>query len=127
MSIAYSEVAPLFLLAFIYFTVLLCRSMQYIDREGKEDFYGLSAYPDTLYKKVTLLKYFRSYMSEHLLKVNHSLVVRIKCTGFPQAGASVGDRPVEEGVRLPHLRTWFRTRSAIVLHLSNGILQVLLH
>lgn len=83
-------------------------SMQYIDREGKEEFYGLSAYPDTLYKKVTLLKYFRSYMSEHLLK----------------AGASVGDRPVEEGVRLPHLRTWFRTRSAIVLHLSNGILQI---
>jgi len=49
------------------------RSMQYIDREGKEDFYGLSAYPDTLYKKVTLLKYFRSYMSEHLLKVRLSL------------------------------------------------------
>ena len=45
------------------------RSMQYIDREGKEDFYGLSAYPDTLYKKVTLLKCSRSYMSEHLLKV----------------------------------------------------------
>ena len=42
--------------------------MQYIDREGKEEFYGLSAYPDILYKKVTLLKYFRSYMSEHLLK-----------------------------------------------------------
>ena len=53
-----------------YYSLLYyCRSMQYIDREGKEDFYGLSAYPDTLYKKVTLLKYFRSYMSEHLLKV----------------------------------------------------------
>ena len=36
----------------------------------------------------------------------------------------VGDRPVDEGVRLPHLRAWFRTRSAIVLHLSNGLLQV---
>ena len=47
-------------------------------------------------------------MSEHLLK----------------AGGSVGERPIEEGVRLPHLRAWFRTRSAIVLHLSNGILQV---
>ncbi len=47
-------------------------------------------------------------MSEHLLK----------------AGGSAGERPVEEGVRLPHLRTWFRTRSAIVLHLSNGIMQV---
>ena len=26
--------------------------------------------------------------------------------------------------RLPYLRTWFRTKRAIVLHLSNGILQV---
>lgn len=26
--------------------------------------------------------------------------------------------------RLPYLRTWFRTRSAIVLHLSNGTLQI---
>lgn len=58
--------------------------------------------------QVTLLKYFSNYMSEHLLK----------------AGGSVGERPIEEGVRLPHLRAWFRTRSAIVLHLSNGILQV---
>ena len=47
-------------------------------------------------------------MSEHLLK----------------AGGTAGERPVEEGVRLPHLRTWFRTRSAIILHLSNGSLQV---
>ena len=54
-----------------YCVLCYCRSMQYIDREGKEEFYGLSAYPDTLYKKVTLLKYFRSYMSEHLLKVRH--------------------------------------------------------
>lgn len=61
-----------------------------------------------LHFQVVLLKYFRSYMSEHLLK----------------AGGSAGERPVEEGVRLPHLRAWFRTRSAIVLHLSNGILQV---
>ena len=50
-------------------------------------------------------------MSEHLLK----------------AGGSAGERPVEEGVRLPHLRAWFRTRSAIILHLSNGIMQVCTH
>jgi len=49
-------------------------------------------------------------MSEHLVK----------------AGGSAGERPIDEGVRLPHLRAWFRTRSAIVLHLSNGILQVCL-
>ena len=30
----------------------------------------------------------------------------------------------DELARLPYLRTWFRTRSAIVLHLSNGTLQI---
>ena len=30
----------------------------------------------------------------------------------------------DELARLPWLRTWFRTRSAIVLHMSNGILQI---
>ena len=32
--------------------------------------------------------------------------------------------PPPSQVRLPFLRSWFRTRSAIVLHLSNGTLQV---
>ncbi len=30
----------------------------------------------------------------------------------------------DELARLPCLRTWFRTRSAIVLHLTNGTMQV---
>ena len=34
-------------------------------------------------------------------------------------------REGDELTRLPFLRTWFRTRSAIVLHLSNGTMQVL--
>lgn len=33
-------------------------------------------------------------------------------------------RDTDNMIRLPFLRTWFRTRSAIVLHLSNGTLQV---
>jgi polo-like kinase 1 len=83
-------------------------SLQFINRDLSEEFYTLSSYPDPLYKKVTLLKYFHSYMTEHLLK----------------AGGAAGERPIDEGVRLPHLRAWFRTRSAIVLHLSNGLLQI---
>jgi len=42
-----------------------------------------------------------------------------------QAGANIAPREGDEMTRLPFLRTWFRTRSAIVLHLSNGTLQVL--
>ena len=49
--------------------VLVCRSVQYIDRSAAEEFHTLSRYPSELQKKITLLNYFRSYMSEHLLKV----------------------------------------------------------
>jgi len=41
-----------------------------------------------------------------------------------QAGADITRRHGDELTRLPFLRTWFRTRNAIVLHLSNGTLQV---
>ena len=47
-------------------------------------------------------------MSEHLLK----------------AGANITPRDGDELTRLPYLRHWFRTKSAIVLHLSNGTVQI---
>lgn len=71
------------------------------EEEGSPDALSLSA-------QITLLKYFRNYMSEHLLK----------------AGANITPREGDELARLPYLRTWFRTRSAIVLHLSNGCVQI---
>lgn len=83
-------------------------NVQYIERDGTEHFHTLKVFPETLTKKVTLLKYFRNYMSEHLLK----------------AGANMTPRDTDDMIRLPFLRTWFRTRSAIVLHLSNGTLQI---
>lgn len=83
-------------------------NVQYIERDGNEHFHTLKEYPETLTKKITLLRYFRNYMSEHLLK----------------AGANITPREGDELSRLPFLKTWFRTRSAIVLHLSNGTLQI---
>ena len=108
------------------------RSMQYISRDLSEQFLRLSSYPDSMYKKVTLLKYFRNYMSEHLLKVMTTLYkptwwlyAFIACVfPFIKAGGALGEREIDEGVRLPFLRMWTRTKSAIVLHLSNGTLQV---
>jgi len=82
--------------------------VEYIDKENIESFYTLDEYPKILNKKITLLQYFRSYMTEHLLK----------------AGADMVKKEGDELARLPYLRTWFRTRSAIVLHLSNGTLQI---
>ncbi|XP_073416409.1 serine/threonine-protein kinase PLK1 [Dendrobates tinctorius] len=83
-------------------------SLQYIERNNSESYLNVRSYPSTLTKKITLLKYFRNYMSEHLLK----------------AGANITPREGDELARLPFLRTWFRTRSAIILHLSNGTVQI---
>ncbi|XP_040212467.1 serine/threonine-protein kinase PLK1 [Rana temporaria] len=83
-------------------------SLQYIERNNSESYLNVRSYPSALTKKITLLKYFRNYMSEHLLK----------------AGANITPREGDELARLPFLRTWFRTRSAIVLHLSNGTVQI---
>ncbi|XP_010156222.1 PREDICTED: serine/threonine-protein kinase PLK1, partial [Eurypyga helias] len=83
-------------------------SLQYIEQNGTESFFTVRSYPSALSKKITLLKYFRNYMSEHLLK----------------AGANITPREGDELARLPYLYTWFRTRNAIILHLSNGTVQI---
>ncbi|KAM6114182.1 serine/threonine-protein kinase PLK1 [Pterocles gutturalis] len=83
-------------------------SLQYIEQNSTESFFTVRSYPSALNKKITLLKYFRNYMSEHLLK----------------AGANITPREGDELARLPYLCTWFRTRSAIILHLSNGTVQI---
>lgn len=83
-------------------------SLQYIDKNTVESYMSVRSYPSMLSKKITLLKYFRNYMSEHLLK----------------AGANITPRDGDELARLPYLRNWFRTKSAIVLHLSNGTVQI---
>ncbi|CAB3402676.1 unnamed protein product [Caenorhabditis bovis] len=83
--------------------------LTYIEKNNKEHYYSMnSALPASLNKKVTLLKYFRSYMNDHLLK----------------AGEGLAERAGDDLARLPTLRVWFRTKSAIVLHLSNGTVQI---
>jgi len=82
--------------------------LTYLDKEYKETVCRKTDYPADLKKKVSLIEYFRKYMTEHLLK----------------AGAAAAPREGDELARLPHLRTWFRTRSAICLWLSNGTMQI---
>lgn len=83
-------------------------NLQYIDEEGKEHYHTLKGYPKYLEKKVTLLKHFLTYMNDHLLK----------------AGAGTKGAKEDESARLPFLKQWFRTKEAIVLHLTNGTLQI---
>lgn len=82
--------------------------MHYIDREGTEQYMNAEAYPHDLEKKMKLLSYFKRYMTEHLVKAGANSV------------REIGD----EVSRIPHLHTWFRTQSAVVMHLTNGSVQV---
>jgi len=84
------------------------QNIHYIDIDGLEHYYTLSEFPQTVEKKVKLLNYFRNYMKEHLLK----------------AGANIEIREEDQLSRIPALKTWFRTSRAVVMHLSNGTLQI---
>ena len=68
----------------------------------------MQKFPGDIEKKVKLLNYFMNYMKEHLLK----------------AGANMEIRESDELSRIPALKTWFRTSRAVVMHLTNGTLQV---
>lgn len=65
-------------------------------------------YPKALEKKMKLLSYFKRYMTEHLVKAGGGSIVE---TGDVLS-------------RIPHLHTWFRTNCAVVMHLTNGSVQV---
>ncbi|XP_031419818.1 serine/threonine-protein kinase PLK1 isoform X2 [Clupea harengus] len=54
-------------------------TLQYIDRNSAESYLSVRTYPSTLAKKITLLKYFRNYMSEHLTESVCVCVCRSRC------------------------------------------------
>jgi len=68
----------------------------------------MNEFPAAVEKKVKLLNYFRNYMKEHLLK----------------AGANMEVREEDQLSRIPALKTWFRTSRAVVMHLTNGTMQI---
>ncbi|CAB1344079.1 unnamed protein product [Coregonus sp. 'balchen'] len=53
-------------------------SLQYIDKMAAESYLSVRSYPATLSKKITLLKYFRNYMSEHLLKAGANITPQFR-------------------------------------------------
>lgn len=83
-------------------------NVHYIDRDGKEQYMTDGDYPDELEKKMKLLSYFKRYMTEHLVKAGANSV--------RDGGDTVS--------RIPHLHAWFRTTCAVVMHLTNGSVQV---
>jgi len=71
----------------------------------------LDSFPANLTKKVTLLKYFKSYMNEHLLNGGEDPLAEKK--------AAADMRP-----NMMHVKKWVRQQHAIVFRLSQGVVQI---
>ncbi|KAL1430772.1 hypothetical protein MTO96_002371 [Rhipicephalus appendiculatus] len=82
-------------------------SVTYVDEDCIEHYHSLVEYPPSLENKMTLLKYFCAYMKKLLM-----------------TGKKVSSRKRVNLVRLPCLRTWLRTRSAMAFYLTNGTVQI---
>ncbi|XP_044726621.1 serine/threonine-protein kinase polo isoform X1 [Chrysoperla carnea] len=83
-------------------------NVHYIGKDGVEHYMTVDDYPAYLEKKMKLLSYFHRYMREHLMK----------------AGAQIKVKESDSLSRIPHLHQWCRTGSAVVMHLTNGTVQV---
>nr|XP_037276461.1 serine/threonine-protein kinase PLK1-like [Rhipicephalus microplus] len=84
------------------------QSVTYVDEDCVEHYHTLQQYPPSLEKKITLLNYFCNYMKQYL----HT------------TGADVSPRECDNLVRLPCIRRWLRTPSAMAFYLTNGTLQI---
>ena len=79
----------------------------YMTKQGHESYYHVNQTPASLNKKMQLLAYFKDYMKQNLVKLGEQ-----------------ESRQDEDLSRVPVMHHWTRTRSAIVMYLSNGTFQM---
>jgi len=70
--------------------------------------------PHSLHEKFTLLRYFAQYMDENLTEGGDTGRNRTKNIGGMRQAAS----------SIPQIKRWIRTPKAIIMHLTNGTIQV---
>jgi len=80
--------------------------------------------PTDLKKKVTLLIYFSQYMDEHLIYGAANVDPSKPRDSTTAPSYSNCQSPGVTASGAVFMKKWFRTDRAIVMHLSNGTLQV---
>ncbi|GKY93285.1 hypothetical protein MPSEU_000296000 [Mayamaea pseudoterrestris] len=97
-------------------------TFQYIERRKTEDSgraealietYTLSKYPESLKKKVTLLKHFQSYLMEHHKGTEDDVIPTSSTPHLP--------------TNFVFVKKWLRTKHAILFRLSNQTVQVVFY
>ena len=74
--------------------------------------------PPALQEKFTLLRYFAQYMDENLTEGGETVAGGRAAATRPPSAARPGLATI------PQIRRWIRTPKAIIMHLTNGTIQV---
>jgi hypothetical protein len=94
--------------------------------EHTHEMHTLSSYPESLQKKVTLLKHFRNYLVEQQKKAEEeedNTDGSVDAVAFGLAAVRVDD----DASTMIYLKKWVRTKHAILFRLSNGTVQVVFY
>lgn len=91
--------------------------------------YTLTNYPeDTLKKKVTLLRHFRSYLLEQQKKAEESGEAEPLTSNFDERRDSpTANNDEAEAAPMVFMKKWIKTKHAMLFRLSNGSVQVLFY
>ena len=77
---------------------------------------GSGQVPASLHEKFTLLRYFAQYMDESLAEGGE---------GGARGGAKLQQRAGSSpNLAIPQIKRWIRAPKAIIMHLTNGTIQV---
>ena len=78
--------------------------------------------PGYLHEKFTLLRYFAQYMDENLTEGGEGS--RAGAGGIKTSCGVLGTRSSNPNVAIPQIKRWIRAPKAIIMHLTNGTIQV---
>jgi hypothetical protein len=103
-------------LVILLIIIIFCFSYIQFGEGGSSSTLSSHQVPNALQEKFTLLRYFAQYMDENLTE------------GGETAGMRAARRPTAAGraVTIPQIRRWIRTPKAIIMHLTNGTIQVVI-
>ena len=75
--------------------------------------------PNSLHEKFTLLRYFAQYMDENLTEGGEAGAIRGQGAKLLNKGGSCNPN-----LAIPQIKRWIRAPKAIIMHLTNGTIQV---
>ena len=110
---------------YVFVLIANCYCFRYVQFGEGNNLASMSAnqVPASLHEKFTLLRYFAQYMDENLTEGGEG--GRAGTGGVPSVKTSPCGLGRSSGnTAIPQIKRWIRAPKAIIMHLTNGTIQV---